>query len=103
MDEVSGLLEEISRGQSAKERRVEFRERCYEHLSKNTAAHRVRLALARLYYLDGYYDFARRELVLLRGQIKNPILSRLLELLGEGRESDQQEEVTLAQITVPSN
>ncbi|HMO18020.1 MAG TPA: hypothetical protein PKA63_11795 [Oligoflexia bacterium] len=93
-------LKKIIDLQAKPEGRYQARELCFSHLSDNPSAHRVRLALSRLYYLDGYYDFARRELVFLRGKIKNPILDKLLEALGEGRETVEGGEVTLAEITL---
>jgi len=78
------ILERIRGLQKTFEDRCQARNICFSYLTKNSSAYRIRLALARLFYLDGYYDFSRRELVLVKKRFQSPLLDRLLALLGEG-------------------
>lgn len=78
------VLGEILGMQKTFEDRCQARNICFSYLTKNSSAYRIRLALARLFYLDGYYDFSRRELVLVKKRFQSSLLDRLLALLGEG-------------------
>lgn len=63
--------------------RSEGREVCFRGLTENPHNHRGRLALARLFYLDGYWEFAVRELLQLQREVKLASLDKLLESFGD--------------------
>jgi hypothetical protein len=64
--------------------RVEARELCYRWLNDNSEDTRVRLMLARSFYLEGYAEFCTRELKALAHYSSSPSVARLAELIGQG-------------------
>lgn len=64
------------------ERRMEARELCFQALKDNPGNTQVRLFLAKLFFLDGYGEFAVRELVELQRYTKATSLDRLLDSFG---------------------
>ena len=64
-------------------RRAEAREICFKGLAAQPENHLGRLILARLFYLDGMYDFAARELAEIRGDAVTPSVEKLLAEFGE--------------------
>lgn len=73
------------------ESRGEVREVCFQGLTANPSNYRLRLLLAKAFYLDGYADFALEQLVKLRDSIKVPSLDRLINAMG-GSVKDSSEE-----------
>jgi hypothetical protein len=76
------LIHTIKSSQSTKEGRAEGRELCFQFLSVNPGSNRVKVVLARLFYLDGYYDFSLILLQELRKKAPSPLLDTLTALLG---------------------
>lgn len=64
------------------ERRAEAREICFRGLTQHPRNAKGRLVLARLFYLDGYYEFAVRELDELRKYTNISSVDRLIEAFG---------------------
>ncbi len=62
--------------------RPEAREFCFRGLTEHPESVRGRLALARLFYLDGYSEFAVRELIELSRLVQTPSLKKLLDSFG---------------------
>lgn len=84
MDETS-LAAEIQAALNVAEQRPLARELCFQALSTQPKKANIRLALAKLFYLDGMFDFALRELAELKKQLpENSTLQSLLEALGAG-------------------
>ncbi len=84
MDELS-LAPEIQAALNVAEQRPHARELCSRELTAHPEGANVRLALAKLFYLDGMFDFAVRELAELKKQLpENSTLQSLLEALGAG-------------------
>ena len=91
--ELEALVEERPSGEESvelatllandEEQRSRGRELCFRGLRDNPKQHRLRLALARLFYLDGYQEFAVRELVQIKQYVSAPSLDRLIESFGE--------------------
>jgi hypothetical protein len=79
--ELDGQVNEILRLILTGSGRAEGREQCFSLLTKNRKLARVRLALARSYYLDGYWEFSLRELSELRRYSAAPALERLIEAM----------------------
>jgi len=67
-------------------RRAEAREICFRGLAAQPENHLGRLILARLFYLDGMFDFAARELAEIRSDASTPSVGRLLAEFGERAE-----------------
>ena len=65
-----------------KERRGEAREVCFKALTAAPGDVVGRLALARLFYLDGYYEFCIRELVEVYARSEAPAVKKLLDAFG---------------------
>lgn len=81
---MEDVLVEIEKLSEKPESRKEARELCFKLLSEDAEQHRVRLALARLFYLDGMSEFCIRELVQLKknaGEIYE--LDKLLDSFGQ--------------------
>lgn len=75
------LIEKLSGSESL---RAEGRELCFKILKEDGEQHRVRLSLARLFYLDGMTEFCVRELVELNKKVSElSELERLLESFGD--------------------
>ncbi len=91
------ILATIRKLQSSREGRVEARELCYKELSESPHLDRVKLALAKLFYLDGYYEFALDILLTLRTRVSSPLLGTLISHLGG---SDTAQDKVLAQMSV---
>ncbi len=70
----------VSKG---KDCRPEARELCFSTITKYPKAYTARLILAKLYYLDGYNEFAIRELVRLKSLCDLSSLGRLIDAFGE--------------------
>lgn len=94
------------------ETRAECREVCFRGLSRDSEHPLARLVLARSFYLDGFIEFAVRELVELNKQVQVSSLERLLDSFGahaepfrqagspttESEEAEEEEEEILAEI-----
>lgn len=65
-----------------KETRPEGREICFRVITANQADLVARLALARMFYLDGYYEFCIRELVEVYSRSEAPAVKKLLDAFG---------------------
>jgi predicted Zn-dependent protease len=65
------------------ESRARAREICFRGLSESPQSHRGRLVLAKLYYLDGMWEFAIRELVELKRLHPLTSLDHLLSAFGD--------------------
>lgn len=63
------------------EGRAQARELCYKILASDYKATRVRLMLARSFYLDGYAEFCLRELCLLKALVNVQSLDRLISAI----------------------
>jgi hypothetical protein len=94
------LVERIKSSQSSKEGRIEAREWCFEFLNAHPGAHRVKIVLARLFYLDGYYDFSLVLLQEMRKKAPSPLLDKLIALLGG---SATLEDKVLAEAKIATN
>lgn len=98
-DVQNEILEKIKELQASSDGRIEARELCFQELSKSPHYDRVRIALARLYYLDRYYDFSLDILLSMRSRISSPLLDSLIVHLG-GSLCD--EDKILAQMSIRS-
>jgi len=65
----------------------EIREKCYSVLTDQPTFHAVRVLLSKIYFSQGYVDFAIRELHVLKKHGDFPVADRILKELGEGDES----------------
>lgn len=65
-----------------KQTRPEGREICFKVITANQTDLVARLALARMFYLDGYYEFAIRELVEVFNRSEAPAVKKLLDAFG---------------------
>lgn len=65
-----------------KQTRPEGREICFRVIAANQADMVARLALARMFYLDGYYEFSIRELVEVYTRSEAPAVKKLLDAFG---------------------
>lgn len=96
------LVESLSESEVS---RAEAREVCFKILKEDAEQHRIRLFLARLFYLDGMTEFCIRELVELNKKVGElSELERLLDSFGDlakpfliERASDE-EEIVLAEM-----
>jgi hypothetical protein len=93
------VLDVIKKLQSSREGRIEAREVCFRELSQSPQSHRLKLALAKLFYLDGYYDFSLDILLSLKNRVSSPLLDNLIKLLGGSINSGDR---VLAQMSVSS-
>ena len=79
------LLELICLLMEKSEERIEAREICFKGLTSDPKNYKVRLFLAKLFYLDNYFEFSLRELLELRRLSEGsfPSLERLIDSYGE--------------------
>lgn len=70
--------------------RIDIRERCFRFLNEFPDAARVRLVLAKSFYLDGIRDFCVRELLQIKDHHPVAGLLRLLESLGVETDSSSE-------------
>ncbi len=82
--EEDSILKQIKSLQSSKEGRAEAREICFKELSLNPDLSKLKLCLAKLFYLDGYYEFSLDILQSLRNTVSSPLLETLISHLGGG-------------------
>ncbi|MCC6932786.1 MAG: hypothetical protein IT292_05990 [Deltaproteobacteria bacterium] len=92
LDQITGLLSgtdgadncllEAAKLTETKESRIAAREVCYYGLNKTPAHLRLRLLLAKLFYLDGMMVFATRELQELKKYYQSEALNKLIASLG---------------------
>jgi hypothetical protein len=61
---------------------VNLRERCYSLLNEQPNLLKVRVFLSLLFYREGLYEFAKRELLELKTHGNFPIADRILNSLG---------------------
>ena len=78
-EDYEGLFEEFSK---SIETRIEAREACLKELTSNPKNTHARLILARLYYLDEYFEFGIRELTQLKKYCNLDSLKRLVDSFG---------------------
>ncbi len=67
--------------------RVKARELCYKWLNEDSSISSIRLLLAKSFYLDGYSEFATRELKTIQHFGSTPSIDRLIELISKGAPS----------------
>ncbi len=102
MDETS-LAAEIQAALNVAEQRPLARELCFQALSTQPKKANIRLALAKLFYLDGMFDFALRELVELKKEMpESSTLQSLLEALGAGKEDTEKTKISEKESRPPS-
>jgi hypothetical protein len=76
-------VELISRLMELPDKRQEVREVCFRALSRDPKNTRVRLTLARSFYLDSMPEFCVRELLQLERYVTSEALTKLLDAFGE--------------------
>jgi hypothetical protein len=67
---------------------LELIDRCFQILNEQPDFLKVRVFLSKLYYHQGYYEFAKRELLELKKHGDFPLADRIIMHLGGGAENE---------------